>query len=44
MDLVVNLLNEDLHWFYGKGTFINGGVYVPFSGGLGTRITSSVFM
>ena len=26
MDLVVNLRNEDLHWFYGKRTFINGGV------------------
>ena len=26
MDLVVNLRNEDLHWFYGKRTFINGGL------------------
>ena len=33
--LVVNLRNEDLHWFRGKRTFIDGGVYMRFSGGVG---------
>ena len=44
MELVVNLRNEDLHWFSGKRTFIDGGVYMRFSGSLGSRVTSSVFM
>ena len=44
MDLVVNLWNEDLHWFCGKKTFIDGGVYVRFSGGVGSRVIFSVFM
>ena len=44
MDLVVNLWNEDLHCFCGKRTFIDGGVYVCFSRGVGSRVTSSVFM
>ena len=35
MDLVVNLRNEDLHWFCGKRTFIDGGVYMHFSEGVG---------
>ena len=34
----------DLHWFCGKGNFIDGGVYMRFSGGIGSRITSSFFM
>ena len=38
MDLVVNLWNEDLHWFRGKKTFIDGGVYVRFSGGVGSLL------
>ena len=42
--LVVNLRNEDLHWFRGKRTFIDGGVYMRFSGGVGSRVTCSVFM
>ena len=33
INLVVNLRNEDLHWFCGKRTFIDGGVYMRFSGG-----------
>ena len=48
MDLVVNLWNEDLHWFCGKKTFIDGGVYVRFSEGkggrVGSRVIFSVFM
>ena len=35
MDLVVNLQTEDLQWFSGKRTFIDGGVYMRFSGGVG---------
>ena len=27
INLVVNLRNEDLRWFCGKRTFIDGGVY-----------------
>ena len=42
--LVVNLRNEDLHWFSGKRTFIDGDVYMRFSGGVGSRVTCSVFM
>ena len=37
MDLVVNLRNEDLHWFCGKMTFIDGGVDMHFSGCGGSR-------
>ena len=44
MELVVNLRNEDLQWFSAKRTFIDGGVYMRFSGDVGSRITSSVFM
>ena len=44
MELDVNLRNEDLHWFSGKRTFIDGGVYMRFNGGVGSRVTSSVFM
>ena len=45
MELAVNLRNEDLHWFSGKRTFIDGGVYIRFRGGVGSRvIISSVFM
>ena len=31
MDLVVNFRNEDLHWFCGKRTFIDGVVCMSFS-------------
>ena len=42
MDLVVNLRNEDLHWCYGKRAFIDGGVYMRVSGGVCSRVASSV--
>ena len=44
MELAVNLRNEDLHWFSGKRTFIDGGVYMCFNGGVASRVISSVFM
>ena len=44
MELVVNLRNEDLHWFSGKRTFIDCGVCMRFNGGVGSRVISSVFM
>ena len=44
MELVIKLRNEGLRWFSGKTTFIDGGVYMHFSGGVGSRVTSSVFM
>ena len=43
-ELAVNLRNEDLHWFSGKRTFIDVGVYMHFNGGAGSRIISSVFL
>ena len=43
-ELAANLRNEDLHWFSGKRAFIDGGVYMRFNGGVGFRVTSSVFM
>ena len=30
MELAVNLRNEDLHWFSGKRTFIDGGCVYAF--------------
>ena len=44
IELAVNLWNEDLHWFNGKRTFIDGGMYMHFNEGVSSRITSSVFM
>ena len=44
MELDVNLRNEDLHWFSGKRTFIDGGVYMRFNGSVGSRVISSEFM
>ena len=44
MELVINLRIEDLHWFNGKRTCVDGAVYMHFSGGVGSRVTSSVFM
>ena len=38
MELVVNLQNEDLHWFSGKMTVIDSGVYMRFNGGVGSRV------
>ena len=34
----MNLRNEDLHWFIGKTSFIDGGVYMRFNGGVGSRV------
>ena len=44
IELTVNLQNEDLHWLSGKRTFIDGGVYMRLNGGVGSRVTSSVFI
>ena len=44
MDLVVNLWDSDLDWFYRKTNFIDGGVYMRFSGGAGLAVTSSFFI
>ena len=44
MKFAVNLQNEDLHWFSGKRTFIDGGGYTSFNEGVGSRFPSSVFM
>ena len=43
IELAVNLRNEDLHWFSGKRTFTDGGVYMRFNGGVGCRVTSFGF-
>ena len=40
----MNLRNEDLHWFSGKMTFMDGGVYMGFSGGVDSRVPPSVYM
>ena len=43
--LLTLLRKKYLHWFSGKRTFIDGGVYIRFRGGVGSRvIISSVFM
>ena len=42
LEFVVNLWNEDLHWFNGKRTF--GGMYMRFSGSVGSMVASSAFM
>ena len=39
MELAVNSQNEDL-----KRTFIDGGACMRFSGGVGSSVSSSVFM
>ena len=44
MKLVMNLQNEDMHWFSGKRAFIHDDVYMRFNGGVGPGVTSSVFM
>ena len=43
MELAVNLRDEDQHWFSGKRTFIDSGVYIRFNGGVSSSVTSSVF-
>ena len=35
MKLLVNLWNEDLHWFSGKRTFTDSGVYMRLSVAVG---------
>ena len=44
MELAVNLRNEDLHCFSGKRTFIDGGVYMRFNGGVGSMVIFSEFI
>ena len=36
MVVAVNFLNEDLHWFCGKKTLIDGGVYMCLNGSVGS--------
>ena len=43
MKLAVNLRNKDLHWFSGKKTFMVA-CFMRFNVGVGSRVTSSVFM
>ena len=43
-DLVMNFRNEDLHWFCGKRTFIEGAAYMRFHGSVGSKVTSSLLM
>ena len=43
MQFIVNLQNEYLHWFSGKRAFIDGGVYMRFSGVVSSRVASSLF-
>ena len=38
----LNSRNQILHWFCGKRTFIDGDVYIPLNGGVGSRLTSSL--
>ena len=38
MELDVILRNEDLLWFSGKRTFIDGGLYMRFNGSVGSRV------
>ena len=35
---------KDLRWFSGKRTFIDGGLYMRFSGSAGSSVTCFVFM
>ena len=44
MDLVVDFRNEDLPWFCGKRSFIDGGVYMRFNGGVDSKVTSSLLV
>ena len=40
MVVAVNFLIEDLHWFCGKRTLIDGDVYMRLNGGVDSRIVS----
>ena len=42
MDLAVNFLNEDLHYFLGKRIFTDGGVYMRHNGDVGSKVASSL--
>ena len=42
MELAMNFLNDDLHWFLGEKTFTDGGVYN--NGDVGSKVASSVPM
>ena len=44
MDLAVNFLNEDLHYFLGKRIFTDGGVYMRHNGAVGSKVASSLSM
>ena len=44
MVVPVSLLNEDLHWFCRKRTLIDGGLYMRFTGGVGSKVASSLPM
>ena len=44
MIVAVNFLNEDLHWFCGKKTLIDGGLYKCLNGGVGSKVASSLPM
>ena len=36
--VAVNFLNEDMHWFWGKRTLIDDGVYIRLNGGVTLRL------
>ena len=40
----LNFLNEDLHWFCGKRTLIDVGVYTHLNGDVGCKVASSLPM
>ena len=44
MELAMNLQNEGFHWFSGKRTFIDSGMYMRYKGVVSSRVISSVFM
>ena len=44
MFVVVDFLNEDLHWFCGKRTSIDGGVHMRLNEGVGSKVASSLPM
>ena len=44
MVVPVSFLNEDLHWFCRKRTLIDGGLYMCFNGGVGSKVASSLPM
>ena len=44
MVVAVNFVNEDLHWFCGERTLIDGGVYMVLNGGVDTKVASSLSM